>query len=139
MPQFNQLNSPKWEKFVVSYADLAVGALTNELDIRTLIGGSQKDVIHSAFMKHSQSFSGGTIATYTLSLGMGGIVDTFIPVTDVKIAPSNSRFALSPMTAPATVSTSRAVTLYALSTIGNLNAATQGSVTIQLLISRMRP
>lgn len=123
---------PQWVKITKLYSDFATGALTNTINIYSL---PLKGMVHSVMIIPTTVFNGGLIASYTLSVGVSG--------TPTKYAIATNVFTGSTLPVPSVVagveSTSGAVniTTTAISTVGNLSAATQGSVDIYLLISQL--
>ena len=93
-------------------------------------------VVTGIVMNPSTTFSGGSIATYTISVGgtVSGNTSAFAPATNVFTgAPTYSKSIAS----VESFSSGSIVTLSASSTGGNLNTATQGSVDIYLLVSQL--
>ena len=127
---------PRWIKVNKSYSDFSTSALTNSIDIYSL---PAKSVIQNCIIKHSTEFNGGIIATYTISVGIIGSLskytlafNVFQPVTNIAIGLGVN---LAPVMENYGAVTSIKAT--AISTVGLLNAATQGSVDIYLLISTL--
>ena len=70
MPTYKQLSTiPRWLKFTVTYSDLAIAGLTNDVEIYSLPANAY---ISSCQIVPTTLFSGGTIATYTISVGKTG-------------------------------------------------------------------
>ena len=78
---------PRWIKVTKTYTDLAAASLTNNIEVYSLPAGN---VIHATKLKHSASFTGGTIASYTLSVGITGNLVKYLMAFDVFQAPSNT-------------------------------------------------
>lgn len=126
---------PAWRKFTKSYSDLATGAATNSVTLTTL---TTRQTVHTAVIKHSASFTGGTLTEYFMSVGFTGSPTYLVPGFNVFIAPSANDYYLSTSTQIVpTFGGSQDVTLSASSTGGNLDQATQGSVDVWLLISTL--
>lgn len=129
-------NSPKWIKITKSFTDFSAAGLTNDIEIFSLPAGG---VVHSAIMKHTTAFTGGTIATYTVSVGITGNLVKYGAVFNVKQAVGSTTFGLGTSIVP-TVEDFGAVTSVraaATSTVGLLNAASAGSMDFYLLISTL--
>ena len=93
-------------------------------------------VVTGVVINSSTTFWGGSIATYTISVGgtVSGNTSAFAPATNVFTgAPTYSKSIAS----VESFSSGSVVTLSASSTGGNLNTATQGSVDIYLLVSQL--
>jgi len=124
--------NPVWVKYTKTFTDLSAAALTNDIELFQL---AARGVIHSAIIKASTAFSGGLIATYTLSLGVSGTLAKYAIAFDVKQAAGATVFALNTLPGMESATTATSIRLAAISTVGNLNAATAGSVDIWVLQS----
>lgn len=62
------------------YTDFATAGLTNDIEIFSLPPGG---VIHAVKLKHSTAFTGGSIASYTLSVGVVGTLAKYLAAKDV--------------------------------------------------------
>ena len=122
----------KWVKITKTFSDFSTASVTNAITIYSL---SSKQLIHSTQIVVTTTFSGGTIATYTISIGTGGNATKYSAATNVFTGASLPAIS----TSAGLESTSGATNILAtaISTIGNLSAATQGSVDIYLLISNL--
>lgn len=127
-----------WIKITKTYADLSAAALTNDIEFYSL---PAKTVINSVLFKHSTSFQGGSIATYTLSVGFSGSLLYLSGgvATDVNQAPGDAVYGQSNNGTPILKSFANAtsVRLSAISTGANLDQATQGSVDIWIAVSNI--
>lgn len=127
---------PQWIKITKTYTDFSTAGLTNDIEIYSL---PAKGIIHSAIIKHSILFTGGAISTYTASVGITGTLAKYSVAFDIKQAVSDTAFELGTAVVP-TLENFGAVTSIrgaVISTVGNLNAATQGSVDFYLLVSKI--
>lgn len=126
-----------WIKITKTFSDFSTAGLTNSLTIYTL---PAKGVVHSVIMKHSTSFSGGSIATYTISVGKTGSLQAYVTNSNVLQA-SSATLTFQPVSAMIPITydsgTTTNIIANAISTVANLNAATQGSTDIYLLISNL--
>ncbi len=120
--------APQWVKITKSYTDFAAAAFTNDISIYSLPAGG---VIQDVIINPTISFSGGTIATYTLSIGKGGNLVLWSAPAPIFTGAliSNAGFL------PVTQLSAEDVRASVISTVGLLNAATQGSVDIYLLVA----
>ncbi len=126
----------RWIKVTKTYTDFATAGLTNDIEIYSL---PAKSVIQGCVIKHTTLFSGGTIATYTASVGILGNLVKYAAAFNVLQAVSNTTFGLGTAIVP-TVEDFGAVKSIrgsVVSTVGLLNAATQGSVDFYLLVSTL--
>ena len=125
-------NVPKWVKITKTFSDFSTAALTNSITIYSL---PAKAIIHSVQLNAPTLFSGGTIAAYTISIGINGTLTKYAAATNVftgaTLQPPSAIVGVENM------SSATNILATAISTVGNLNAATAGSVDIYLLISRL--
>ena len=122
---------PFWQKVTVGFASLTAAALTQTINLVTTAARTK---VCGVSIKTTTAFSGGTIASLTVSVGdAAGTGLDYAPAFTVFSASSNTNYQ---DTIPATVAskTSAASTITALftSTVGNLNDATAGSVDIDV-------
>jgi len=61
--------APSWTKYTKTFTDFSIGALTNPITLFSLPAGG---IIHVIKTKHSVAFSGGSITSYIISLGVSG-------------------------------------------------------------------
>ena len=123
-----------WTPYTATFASLSAAALTNSITLATL---PAKTVLHAVAIKHDTAFSGGAIASYTVSVGIAGTVDKYASAFNVFQAVGATVGQLSHALFCENFSTTTPVLLSAVSTVGLLNAATAGSVTIWLLTSTL--
>lgn len=127
---------PQWIKYTLTATDFSVAGLTKTVGFASL---GAKQIISGCFVKQSELFTGGLIATYTVSVGIAGTLAKYAVAYNVKQAVSNTAFQIGVALAP-TMENYGAITSIvatAVSTVANLDAATQGSVDIWLLISTL--
>lgn len=123
-----------WTPYTVTFAGLSAAALTSSIALATL---PAKTVLHAVAIKHGTAFSGGTIASYTVSVGVGATADKYASAFNVFQAVGATVGQLSHALFCDNFDAAVAVSLTATSTVGLLNAATAGSVTIWLLTSTL--
>lgn len=126
------LGEPVWTKYTVSYSDLSAAALTKSITIATV---PAKTVLHAVGIKHSASFTGGAIATYTLEVGITGTTARYASPFNVLQAPGDTVGQISGGTWSEDFANPVAIKLTATSTGANLDQATAGSATIWLYTS----
>lgn len=120
---------PQWMKITKAYTDFSTAGLSNTITIATL---PAKSVVHSTIVNPTTTFVGGIISAYSVSVGMINTVD-LMPASSVLTIPS--RPFSSSLTLAGTIGSTQAITATAIAVTGLLNAATQGSVDIYLLVS----
>ncbi len=122
--------NPNWIKITKLFSDFSTAGLTNSINIFSL---PAKGVIHAVFLNPTTLFSGGIIASYTISVGISG--------TPAKYNAAANVFTGAGLPTPTAgifvenMSGSTNIQATSISTVGNLNAATAGSVDIYILIS----
>jgi len=127
----------QWIKITKTFADFSAAATNNDIEIYSL---PARAMIQSAIIKHTASFTGGAIATYTLSLGLVADFTRYIDPFDVFQAAGNTVFGYSPSfkeKTPENFGAATSIRMQAVSTGANLNAAGAGSVDIYLLITTL--
>jgi hypothetical protein len=124
--------APVWVKVSKVFGDLAAAALTNDIEVLSL---GAAGVIHAVKIKHSAAFTGGAIATYTLSVGIVGNLVKYAPAFNVFQAPGNTVFQVSSVVGSENHGAATSIRLAAVSTGANLNAATSGAVDVWALVS----
>lgn len=138
--KMSYLLQPQWIKVTKSYTDFATAALTNDIEIYSL---PAKGVVHAVVMHHTTPFTGGLIATYTISVGTSGAFAKYIVAGNVLQAAGNTvtfpAVASAPVSAvsPENMGTTTSIRAQAISTVGNLNAATGGSIDFYLLTAQL--
>jgi len=125
-------SSPTWKKITKTYADFSTAAPNRNIVIYTLPAGG---VIHMVKTKHSVAFSGGAIATYTVSVGITGTLTKYATAFDVFQAVGGTVYQLSSLVGGESQSTNASIRAEAICTGANLNAATTGSVDFWILAS----
>ncbi len=123
---------PTWVKYTIASAQLSAAATTNDIELFSLPAGG---VIHEVRTKHSVAFAGGAISAYTISSGITANLVKYASAFDVFQAVAGDTMQLSsgPHTENADSATS--VRVAAVSTGANLDAATAGSVDVDVLWS----
>jgi hypothetical protein len=122
------LSVPYWTKYTKTYTDLSTAGLTNDIELFSL---PAKTVIHKTVVKHSVAFSGSTIASYTISVGIAGTLAKFIAAFDVFQAVAATTFSSAATTinqSPENFTSAVSVRIAAVAVGANLSAATAGSV-----------
>lgn len=121
---------PTWLKITKTFTDFATAGLTNSITIYSL---PAKGIIHAVQLNPSTVFSGGAIASYTISVGIVGTVAKYAAATNVFTGATLP--AISVLPGIESIGSATDIKATAISTVANLDAATQGSVDIWLLVS----
>lgn len=124
--------SAQWIKVTKTFSDFSAAAVTNNITIYSL---PAKGVIHNVQLVPTVAFSGGLIATYTISVGIAGTLAKYAVATNVFTGFSLP--AISVLPGIESISGATDIKSSAISTVGNLNAAVAGSVDIYLLVSTL--
>lgn len=125
-------SSPQWIKVTKVFGDFATAGITNSITIYAL---TAKQYIHDVKVVPTTAFSGGIIATYTISVGIGGSLVKYAAAVDCFTGNTSTNLVHTPLAGLESLSGSTNILATAVSTVANLNAATAGAVTFYLLIS----
>jgi len=118
---------PKIVKYTVGYAALAAAATTNNITLATI---PAKAFVRSVVIKHSTSFSGGSISAYTVSVGITGNLTKYAGAFNVYQATGSTVFQLATTQGIETFGAATDLKIAATSTGANLNVASAGSVDV---------
>lgn len=124
--------SPVWVKVTKTFSDFSAAATTNSINIYGLGAGW---VLHAVKIKQSTAFSGGAIASYTVSVGVSGNNAKYASAFDVFQAVAATTLQVTGTVGCESQGAIVQLTATATSTGANLNAAAAGSVDIWLLVS----
>lgn len=123
----------QWIKIATKvFGDFSTAGLTNTIASGYLL--PPKGIIMGCQVIANTAFSGGTIASYTVSVGVGsgGSIAKYGVATNVF---TGSTLAVpNVLSGIESISSTTSITLTAISTIGLLNTATTGSVSVYLLV-----
>lgn len=127
-----QPHAANWRLYAKTYANLSAASLTNDIELFSL---PAKGVIHGVQMVPTVAFSGGLIATYTLSVGISGNLVKYCTAINgfTGFSFSQPQF----LGGAESMSIATSIRLAAISTVGLLNAATAGAVDVQVWWSLM--
>lgn len=123
-----------WTSYTATFADLSAAATLNTI---TLAAFPAKTVLHAVAIKHDTAFAGGTIAGYTVSVGPAATLDKYASAFNVFQPVGTATGQLSHALFCENFVVATQLYLTATSTVGLLNAATAGSVTISLLTTTL--
>lgn len=122
----------RWTKITKSYTDFATAGLTNDIEVFSL---PTRGVIQKVVVKHTTAFSGGAIASYTVSVGISGNFTKYAAAFDVFQATGNTTFGFNNLQNMENFGSTTSIRAQATATGANLDQATQGSVDIYVLYS----
>lgn len=127
--------APVWTKYTVGFAALATADVTNDIELFSL---PAKSMILGMFAKSTDSFTGGNISAYGVSIGYEGALTHFLGLYDVFAAPGDENFLFN--TLPVDVfdfGSPTSIRIAATSVDDNLDQATAGSVDIYVQTSAL--
>jgi len=119
-----------WQSYTIAHTDVQDPSGSKLVKLFDLSSGG---FIHNAFIKHSQNFTGGSIAGVTISIGTSALPQTIASPLDVfqAVGPKQTTINFEHFSE----SGATGIYIQALSTGANLSDLTQGSVVIRVLIS----
>lgn len=118
---------PKWRKYPVDYTEFASASLTATYTLFTL---PAKGIIHAAFINPTVSFTGGIVASSTMSVGTAGSPTKYytpVSVFTVSLQAPQANMGIESM------SGGTAIIATLTTTVGLANALTQGAADIYIL------
>jgi hypothetical protein len=121
------------EKVTKSFSDFAIAGVTNDISIFTLPANWY---IHDVKIIPTTAFSGGLIATYTLSVGIAGNLAKYALASNVFTGNNTLNLIHTPLPGLESTSGDTDIRAQAISTVGNLNAAVAGAVDFYIFLSR---
>ncbi|TXT28100.1 MAG: hypothetical protein FD136_2034 [Chitinophagaceae bacterium] len=124
-----------WTKVTKTFSDFAIASTTNTISSGFSLKGA--GVLKGVLIKPNQSFTGGAISAYTIKAGIIGNLDKYASAFDVFQPVTSNTFQLSQNFAMEDTLIDTDIKLTAVSTGANLNAATQGTVSVYFLTSRI--
>jgi len=74
------LGIPSWTKYTFGFADFSAAAVTNSITLQSL---TAKQVVHAIVIKHTEAFSGGSISSYKVKVGVSGSLSKYATEFDV--------------------------------------------------------
>ena len=133
MPLFaNPSVTPVWVKVNKTFANFSTPALSNTITGYTLPAAG---VISGVKIKASVPFTGGIIASYTISVGSGANNIKYAPAFQMQTSITATNYQLTDGLGGESQTASTAITFTATSINDNLSSAVAGIVDIWLLIS----
>lgn len=132
-PVTNILNSPagpNWIKITKLYSDFSAASLTNDIEIFQLV---PKGVIHACVINNNTNFTGGLVASSTLSVGISTLLTKYATASSVfggvGLAGTFNNIGSESLTTPTSIRAAM------VTTVGLINTLTAGSVTFYILVS----
>lgn len=123
---------PRCVKVTKTFADFAFAGLTNDIEVFSL---PAKGVIHTVAQKHTIAFSGGTIASYTTSVGISGNFTKYSAAFDVFQATGDTVFRFDELPNMENFGAATSIRAQAVATGDNLDQAVAGSVDFYIFYS----
>ena len=124
--------NPQYKKVTKTFTNFSAAALTNDIEIYSLPANG---VLRVVIQDVATTFSGGTIATYTISVGIAGQLALFAIAFDVKTGVVNTQATDNIYINKTGAAVS--IRAAAITTVANLDAATQGAINFHLEISQL--
>lgn len=124
---------PKWRRFSVAESDFTAAAAQESITLFSLAAG---EIIHSVKIKHSASFTGGTIADFTLEVGISGAEDKYASAFDVFQAAADTTFQLTDVVDSENHGSATDILVTARSASDDVADATAGAAEIWVLVSK---
>lgn len=122
----------RWAKFTKTFSDFSTAGLTNDVEVLSL---PARGVIQKVVIKHTTAFSGGTIASYTVSVGISGNFTKYAAAFDVFQATGDTTFGFNNLQNMESFGAATSIRAQATATGDDLDQAAAGSVDIYVLYS----
>lgn len=124
---------PQTVRITKAFSDFSTAGASNTIDSGYILPA--KAIITGCIIIPTTTFSGGTIATYTVSVGITGTVAKYGIATNVFTGASLATPNILPGMESTSVGTS--IKFTGVATVGLLNAATQGTIEVHLLVTQL--
>lgn len=122
--------APIWHKYSLSYSDFSGATTTASATLFTI---AALEAILAVYIKHNETFSGGSISSLTLDIGHALDDDAFVQLYDAFQAITSTAYAISNTPDIPSLATTTAFNVKAIAAGGLISALTQGSATIYVL------
>jgi hypothetical protein len=122
---------PIWTKYTKTFADFSAASLTATAALLTL---PIKGVVHATFINVTTAFTGGLVASLTLSVGTGGSPLKYSTAINAFVS---GQQVPQPLMGVESLSGTTAIIVTATGTVGLLNTLTQGSADFWILQSTL--
>jgi hypothetical protein len=124
-----------WRKVVVKYSQFEAASTTDTVVLYTT---KKFETIERIVMRRDVDFAGGSLTTYTISVGKSGAVTKYQAAIDVFTGVSNGNTNSIVTTGPGVEPANTEIIATATGS-HNLSTATAGQVTFFILVSEMPP
>lgn len=124
--------TPRWQKFTVAATAFTAAAGSEDIELFSLAAGG---LIHNVKIKHSVAFSGGTSATFTLSVGIVGDLTKYSATFDVFQAVGATVFQISDVAGSENHGSATSIRLSAVVGGDTLDNVGTGTVEVWVLTS----
>ncbi len=123
--------SPTWRKFNVDESAFTAASTSETIELLSLAAGN---IIHAVKIKHSASFTGGGVTSFTVSIGNASVDDLYASAFDVFQAASDTTFQITSVINSENHGSAASIKITATSNV-NVIGASAGSVDVWVLIS----
>jgi hypothetical protein len=117
----------RWTKYTVDESAFTLAATSEDIELFSLPANT---FIHRVHIKHSASFTGGAINSFTISVGIAGSLTKYANAFDVFQAPADATFQDSSVFGLESHVSATSIRVEASSGVGDVADATAGSVDI---------
>lgn len=124
--------TPRWRKFTIDESDFTAAAASEAITLFTLGAG---EIIHAVKIKHSTPFTGGTIADFTLEVGISGNSTKYASAFDVFQAASDTTFQITNVFNSEDHGSGTTIEVTARSATDDVLDATAGAAEVWVLVS----
>ena len=124
----------RWTKYTIAATDFTAAAATEDIEIFTL---PIRGTIHRVVLKHSVAFSGGSLASMTVSVGVTGSLSKYAVPFDVFQAPSDTTFGFNNLPGMENFGATFSVRAEAIAGGDTLDNVSTGSLDIWFLTSEL--
>jgi hypothetical protein len=124
------LGLPIWHKYTISESAFTAASSTENIELFQL---PAKASIHNIIIKHTTSFTGGSVTSFTLSVGVSGNLTKYASAYDVFQATGASNHQASNTFDMENYGAATSIRLTAVSAGGNVADVTAGTVEVYVL------
>lgn len=128
------INPLVWIEYKVTFGTFTAAALTQDISLFSL---GIKQYINDIKIVPTTAFSGGAIASYTLSVGIVGSLAKYCPAKNVFTGNTTTTEIHGCIAGLESVSAATDIRIAATTTGANLNAATLGAASVYVLVSTL--
>ncbi len=124
---------PSWRQITVAETAFTAAATSEAITLFTLGAG---EVIHAVKIKHSASFTGGTLSAFTVEVGISGSSTKYASAFDVFQAAADTTFQLTDVVDSEDHGSGTTIEITARSVGDDVGDATAGSLDVWVLVSK---